>query len=522
MTWVKKTNLRGTDGKTGPANRLSIGTVVSAPEARAVIRGLAPNQILDLEVPRGPQGLPGLNAVPADEAVAGFILGPGKTADALAALGPDNGARAVGKGELIVNAKDFGAIGDGVTNDAAAINAAAEYADALAGDAKLLIPTGVYYIGDTTVNIRCQLDADGATLNYDGVGTALIIGSIVSGVNTPRRKYILPRVVKTNRASGWDGTSTGVQLNNLNTCFIEVPFIRDFEMGLRVYGYGAGNAYNNIYLGTLWENHKNLVIDTDAGGYSNQHTIYGGRLQHSLTKGAIANDPEACQIYMVNVGTGGANNCTFINTSIEGENVGQYRVQVSGRYNTFFTCRWESGQPRIRYRAGAQFNVIYKGYNSQSIEEVWDTGSIGGGEIVDYYGGYTNTTGAGGQTIPDNAWTRVNAWGSDVGRRIALSPNGVWKPRPGRWMFFATITFVPNGAGRRIARLMMNSTSVDLTEAAATAGSTARTSLKLAGSISIPVGGEVTVDVMQTSGTPLDLESAGSYVKFRAEYLGAS
>lgn len=49
----------------------------------------------------------------------------------------------VAKGELIINVKDYGAVGDGATNDSSAITAA------LATGKKILIPEGVFYVGTT-------------------------------------------------------------------------------------------------------------------------------------------------------------------------------------------------------------------------------------------------------------------------------------------------------------------------------------------------------------------------------------
>jgi hypothetical protein len=46
----------GRDGATGPANHLSIGTVVDADTATATITGDSPNQTLNLGLPRGPRG----------------------------------------------------------------------------------------------------------------------------------------------------------------------------------------------------------------------------------------------------------------------------------------------------------------------------------------------------------------------------------------------------------------------------------------------------------------------------------
>ena len=51
---------KGATGATGPANTLAIGTVTKGTEAAATITGDAPNQTLNLVLPRGEQGLQGI------------------------------------------------------------------------------------------------------------------------------------------------------------------------------------------------------------------------------------------------------------------------------------------------------------------------------------------------------------------------------------------------------------------------------------------------------------------------------
>ena len=53
----------GQDGQPGPANTLTIGTVTDGEQAAASITGEAPNQQLNLVLPKGEQGDPGQNAV---------------------------------------------------------------------------------------------------------------------------------------------------------------------------------------------------------------------------------------------------------------------------------------------------------------------------------------------------------------------------------------------------------------------------------------------------------------------------
>ena len=69
-----------------------------------------------------------LVGAPAGDAIAANLGNPASQSRAILdgayAPPPDNGNRPIGKGELFLNVKDFGAKGDGSTNDTAAINAA--------------------------------------------------------------------------------------------------------------------------------------------------------------------------------------------------------------------------------------------------------------------------------------------------------------------------------------------------------------------------------------------------------------
>ena len=58
---------KGDQGDVGPANTLSIGTVTKGDDADASITGAAPSQILNLVLPKGDQGEPGLKPVQVDE-----------------------------------------------------------------------------------------------------------------------------------------------------------------------------------------------------------------------------------------------------------------------------------------------------------------------------------------------------------------------------------------------------------------------------------------------------------------------
>lgn len=82
MPWVLKANIRGAKGEggttgaqglTGPPNTLRVGKVTTAIDtslAAATITGVAPNQTLELVIPRG---LAGPETAPTDQSLAGYI-----------------------------------------------------------------------------------------------------------------------------------------------------------------------------------------------------------------------------------------------------------------------------------------------------------------------------------------------------------------------------------------------------------------------------------------------------------------
>lgn len=457
-------------------------------------------------------------------------LAPGDVSDATVAsvvANPESQARAalsaafMGKGELVINALDYGAVPSPTVDQSAALSAAAAAAFAAHPDAILFVPRGNYRI-DSMVSVRCALDASQATFTYHGAGTALEIGSSIAGVVTARRTFRLPRVVKAGRVSGWDGATIGVQAFNLNTCEVFVPFVQDFEQGYVANGNSGGYAYTNHYLGALWENHKNLVLVNTSTGYTNQNQFYGGRLQHSLTKGAVADDMNACQIYMASTNPeGGPNNNTFIGTSLEGENVAYYRVDIAGSYNMFLNCRWESPagvSPRVRYRSTALRNEINGGYGVIGIVETFD-GTLGGGALYDTQGAYMSATLATpAATIPNDTVTTIKTWNAPVSRRIAYDPaTGAFTPRPGRWLIGASVTFAPNATGRRIANITAGGSNIDTSEAP---GNAVRTTLKLQGVYRFNGAQDFRIDCRQTSGADLALEGTSPYVRVWAEYLG--
>jgi hypothetical protein len=114
-----------------------------------------------------------LVGAPADTAIAAAVNGNGETKAALGAAyagKPDNGAKAVGKGELVLNVKDYGTLG--TADDSAVFQAA--FNDAGTKKADLICPPGVYTISNVGAPSNLSLrSAGGHPYRFGATGVTL-------------------------------------------------------------------------------------------------------------------------------------------------------------------------------------------------------------------------------------------------------------------------------------------------------------------------------------------------------------
>lgn len=359
-----------------------------------------------------------------------------------------------------INAIDFGIVGDGMADDTEALQAASDYAASLGLDKVLFIPEGNYRTTGT-VTFKNNLNAGQAKILYEGTDTAVVIGVDTPKSVTSRQFYNAPKVINRSRGSEyWDETSIGIKLVNLNTCEITVPFIQDFETGLLLYGNSQGCSYNTIYIGALWENRKNLLMDSDTAGWCNQTLFINGRLQQSLTKGAFENDPEACQIKLGNKGSRTSNN-TFINTSVEGYNVGEYRIDIAGSSNHFYNLRFENHSTenaKIMYRENSALNRIFGGFHSQNITEVYETNTTEGGIVDDGKTPFIKATLKSNISIPSGVdYHDIKNMTVESHKVKYNSETGEFILKPGRWYIEAKATFGVGSGGAEYIRILKGS-----------------------------------------------------------------
>lgn len=172
------------------------------------------------------------------------------------------------------NAKTFGATGDGVTDDSAALQLAIETAAAVGGT--LWIPPGDYVV---TSSLEIPLSTDNIALHIIGYGVNLevsgaIVGlgrerptTVVSGQTDPKITIEGIRVVG-NSTTGQIGfafyTTYDLQLRNCNATGCDIGFLSIFGLGAvfdncetvncKSYGFFAGCASSQIDYGSGAEN----------------------------------------------------------------------------------------------------------------------------------------------------------------------------------------------------------------------------------------------------------------------------
>lgn len=244
-----------------------------------------------------------------------------------------------------ISVKDFGAVGDGVTDDTAAINAAYVAAETLGG-AEVYWPAGNYA---TTGTITCgplssTRASSGAILTYSGSSTAMIVQGVNSS-ETVGQFNVLPYINKSTLAwnTGGDITSIGLILQDRKYSTFVIQGIKRFNEGLALKANVANFVCNTIQVGVIQNCKVGIDFSRVTVGYGiNQNTFVGGSV---VIDSAYTSASGRVYINMPNV----ENNAnTFVGVNLE-KGGNEKAIDCNSSSNLWLNCRFEAGESTAGY-----------------------------------------------------------------------------------------------------------------------------------------------------------------------------
>lgn len=161
------------------------------------------------------------------------------------------------KNSDFISVKDFGAIGDAVTDDSSAIQSALDFAES-AGGLTVYIPKGIYNIGTTglisglAVNIKGE-GASASEIRYAGEGVALTLNTALNSPQLPRVDSVAGyffgivegiSLVKT----GTQEVGTGLFMRQCSRQEISHVTCKGFEKGIDTSGGSWSSTIKNCWL----------------------------------------------------------------------------------------------------------------------------------------------------------------------------------------------------------------------------------------------------------------------------------
>lgn len=200
------TGLRGLVGPIGPAGTIASAdaeSVAASENAAVIMSGSSEVKHAHFKIPRG---LPGVNALENDEAVATYVGAP--DSDTRAALD----AEYARKGSQPVSAADFGLVYDGVTNVTAAMTAAMSAAQGTSG--VVILPPGTFVADAMTIPAGVQIMGSGmgsTVLRHSGVGAHMFRAQ---GTITPNLTSVTADVARRATTIAL-GSTTGLSAGDL-------------------------------------------------------------------------------------------------------------------------------------------------------------------------------------------------------------------------------------------------------------------------------------------------------------------
>jgi hypothetical protein len=297
---------------------------------------------------------------------------------------------------LLISVKDFGAVGNGVTDDTAAVNSIKTKYPTRVID--VYFPDGDYLITDTVLFDSGKVGivmSSGARFVYAGTKDrpAVVIGA--DAVQTSNLRFDI--AIASSGAHGFtDDRCVGLRIVRTSACDFWIRNVTGFTKNLQLYGSsGSGIAYNNFRLGSINDARELIELtSTSVSGFVNENKFFGGDIRNSSSYNAALS---STGIHVTSVAGfyQGHNNNVFYSPCVQmGDgNVGTLRIPFhfndAGGYNTVHAARVETGRGPVAKFTGTTFaptrNKIGIGYlggaNLTKLMEQNDAGLSYGNQV---------------------------------------------------------------------------------------------------------------------------------------------
>jgi len=244
-----------------------------------------------------------------------------------------------------ISVKQFGAVGDGVTDDTAAIQAAID------SGLRVFIPnTTANYIVTSTLTMSegqtLEFDTrEGSRIAYSGVGVCIQVAN--------RATLINPFITGTGvNNPTTDNGQTGIYFNSHDNVTIISPRIYNIGKGISFYSLTVGTEghYNTVYSPDIRYCYEGITT-TASATYTGDCSFFGGRVS-------------ACY-YGTHLDSN-SGDMKFFGVAFEGYTGANYLVYITGgNSNTFHGCRFEAASasdPEVYIGVAANFTTFYGNY----------------------------------------------------------------------------------------------------------------------------------------------------------------
>ena len=254
----------------------------------------------------------------------------------------------------IVNVTDFGADATGFVPCDTAFAAAVTYAKTLSAPELVINPGAYTATGSLTFDLPNY-----STITFLGVITSNVISdaAVRIGSTSTNTFGLSVRGIKVQRsANDTSGGSSGVQLRNLSASYVDIRLCTGFQDGVFCYGDQAngGFSYNEVHMGFIHDNKRNVFLNAGGVGYCNENNFYGGSFNHSSGYPAVA----TTNLEIANYATATLNNNRFYGPSFEDNSVLAVAATINGSNNIIFQPRMENPANQAGYLIQFTANAI--------------------------------------------------------------------------------------------------------------------------------------------------------------------